>query len=143
MSVSELNFFDTAGKEQRMHVVVPDDTALGGMLVLFRILLAADASASHDVIMQYKTRIIDAWVALKGDGTAGSTVTFQYAGNAITNALDCYNSDAVDDRDIVRAGEIKDGYHEIPANGVLRVATASTGGDFPGAEAYALGIRVA
>lgn len=137
-----LRIYDTGGKEQEIHTAVPDDTIIGGMSVIHRILLGEDADANHDVTLQYKTRVIDAWVVMKEDGTTGSTVIFYNGDNAISDTLDCYNTAAVVDTTIVRATTIDDAYHEIAKGGTLRVATASTGGDFPGAEAYVLGIRV-
>ena len=141
--MGKLRIYDDAGKEQEYHTQVPDDTTLGGIPVLFRITLGADADANHDVVLKYKTRIIDAWVVMSGDGTDGCTAIVQYGSSAITDTMDLYNTAAVVDTSIVRVTTIDDTYHEIAAQGTLRVATASTGGDFPGAEAYVLGIRVA
>lgn len=119
---------------------VADDNVIGGIPVIFRILLGSGANANHDVTVTNKVRVIDAWNAMKGAGTAGSTVTVQNNTNAISDAMDCSSAG---DKDVVRAGEIDDAYHEIAAGGTLRVATASSGGDFPGAECYVMALRVA
>jgi len=119
---------------------VADDNAIGGMVVVHRIELASGADADHDVTLTHKERVLDAWVALKGAGTAGSIVTFKNGANAISDAIDVSGGG---DKDVFRIGEIDDAQHEIAAGGTLRVSTASTGGDFPGAEAYVLAIRVA
>jgi len=126
---------------------VADDNVVGGIPVVHRILLASGADANHDVTLTHKTRIIDAWIVMKGAGTAGSAVTISDGSNTIVTALSTTGTDNVvataGDTDIARAAEIDDAYQEIAASGTLRVATASTGADFPGAECYVVGLRVA
>lgn len=120
--------------------VVANANVIGGIPVLHRILVPAGANADVDLVLTHKTRITDFWFALKGAGTAGSTVTLKNGANAISDAID---ASAGGDKDVFRAGELDDAQHEVAAGGTLRVTKASTGGDFPGVEAYALGIRVA
>lgn len=119
---------------------VADANVIGGIPVVHRILVPSGANADVDVTLTHKTRVIDAWLALKGAGTAGSLVTVKNGSTAITDAMDVASGG---DRDVFRAGEINDASHEIAAAGTLRVTKASTGGDFPGAEVYVLGVRVA
>lgn len=119
--------------------VVADANVIGGIPVLHRAAVAAGANGDVDVVLTHKTRVVDFWLALKGAGTAGSAVTLKSGANAITDAIDV---SAGGDKDVFRAGEIDDARHELAAGGTLRISKASTGGDFPGAEAYVLGVRV-
>jgi len=119
---------------------VADANVIGGVPVVHRILVASGANGDVDVTLTHKTRVIDAWAVLKGAGTAGSLITIKNAGNAISDALDV---SAGGDRDIFRIGEIDDARHEIAAAGTLRVSKASTGANFPGAEVYVTGLRIA
>lgn len=120
--------------------LVADANVIGGLPVIHRILVASGADGDVDVTLTHKTRVIDAWIVLKGAGTAGCLVTIKSTGNAISNAV---NVAAGGDRARFGVGEIDDANHEIAAAGVLRVSKASTGADFPGAEVYVMGLRVA
>lgn len=144
-----LVFYDGSGNEiyridPGNRAVIPptvaDDNTEPGLPVLHRVQLAAGANADHDVTLTYKTRVVDAWLVLKGAGTTGSAVTVKNGSNAISDAVDV---SAGGDKDRFGVGELDDAQHEIAAGGTLRISTASTGGDFPGAEAYVLGVRVA
>lgn len=121
-----------------------EDTAnanvIGGVPVVHRILVASGADGDVDVVLTHKTRVIEAWAVLKGAGTTGSLITVKSGANAISDAIDVASGG---DRDVFRAGEINDANHEIAAAGTLRVSKASTGGDFPGAEVYVMGLRIA
>jgi hypothetical protein len=131
----------TQGRFDGTDVVnVVDDNTTGGFLLVHRISLPSGANANTDVTLDHKERVLDATIVLSGAGTTGSTVTIQNAANAISDVIDVASGG---DRDAFRPGEINDANHEINAAGTLRVATASTGGDFPGAECYVYVIRVA
>jgi hypothetical protein len=96
-----------------------------------------NATGNTDIVLEHKTRIINAWaVKTAGNGGAGDTVTVQNGANAITDAmsLNCV------DTTIVRAGTINDANAEIAAGGTLRVA-ANDATD-PRCTVYVLGIRV-
>lgn len=120
--------------------VVADDNVIGGIPVVHRIQVASGADGDADVTLTHKTRVIDAWAVLKGAGTAGCTITVKNGATAISDAMDV---SAGGDKDVFRVGEIDDAQHEIAAAGTLRISKASTGGDFPGAEVYVMGLRVA
>ena len=117
---------------------VADDNVIGGIPVLHRIDLAAGALASTDVVLTYKTRVIDAWVVLTGAGVASTILTIKNTADAITDGMDVSGSDT----DLVRAANIDDDHHEIAAGGILRVQT-ETGATQPACTVYVLGIRVA
>lgn len=117
-----------------------DANVIGALSVTHRILVASGANGDVDVTLTHKTRVTEFRFVLKGAGTAGSTLTLKNGANAISDAIDCSGGG---DRDVFRCGEIDDAQHEIAAGGTLRISKASTGGDFPGAEAYVIGLRVA
>lgn len=119
---------------------VANVNTVGGIPVVYRILVPSGANGDVDVVLASKTRVIDAWAVLKGAGTAGSTLRVKSTATAITDLMDVA---AGGDRDVFRCGEIDDAAHEIAAAGTLRVSKASTGGDFPGAEVYVEGLLVA
>lgn len=119
---------------------VADDNVVGGIPVVHRILLASGADANYDVALTHKTRVIDFWIVLKGAGTAGSAVTVQ---NVTTTIGAVADPSGGSDKDIFRAAAIDDAQQEIAASANLRAVVASTGGDFPGAELYVMGLRVA
>lgn len=118
--------------------VVADDNVIGGIPVIHRIDLAAGALADTDVTLTHKTRVIDAWLILRGAGVATTTLQVKNGANAITDAMAASGSDKA----LVRAATIDDAYHEIAAAGTLRV-TSATGATQPDATVYVLGIRVA
>ena len=120
--------------------VVADANEDGGLMVVHRILLASGADANVDVALTEKTRIIDATIVLKGAGTAGSDVQIQNVTTAITDLVDV---SAGSDTDVFRPSTIDDAQQEVAAAANLRVAYSSTGGDFPGAEVYVVGMKVA
>src|SRR5690606_12738667 len=102
-----------------------------------RIDQAAGANGDTDVVLDHKTRVIDAWVVLTGAGVASSVCTVKNGTDAITNGMDTSGSDKA----IVRATTIDDDYHEIAAGGTLRI-TGSGGATQPALTAYVLGLRV-
>ena len=118
--------------------VVADDNVIGGIPVIHRIDITAGALGDTDVTLTHKTRVIDAWLILRGAGVATTTLQVKNAANAITDAMAASGSDKA----LVRAAEIDDAYHEIAAGGTLRV-TSATGATQPEATVYVLGIRVA
>lgn len=119
-----------------------DVSTVGGIPLIYRTLVASGANGDTDVTLPtgHKVRVLDAWAILKGAGTAGSALTLKSTATAITNAIDVSGGG---DKAIFRAGTIDDAVHEVAGAGKIRWSKASTGGDFPGAECYALVIRVA
>lgn len=118
--------------------VIADDNVIGGIPVVHRIDIAAGDLGNTDVTLTHKTRVIDAWLILRGAGVATTTLQVLSTGNAITDAMAASGSDKA----LVRAATIDDAYHEIVAGGILRV-TSATGATQPAATVYVLGIRVA
>jgi hypothetical protein len=98
------------------------------------------ANGNVDVALTHKTRVTKAWFVMKGAGTAGCTLQVQNVTTAITEAFDCAASV---DKAVNNFATIDDAQHEIAAGANLRVVKASTGGNFPGAELYVEGLRVA
>ena len=120
--------------------VAADANVIGAVPLIHRVLLASGADADVDVLLTHKTRIIRAWCILKGAGTTGSIITIKNVTTAITEALDLA---AVGDKDETPFATYDDAQHEIAAAANLRVSYASTSADFPGAEVYVEGLRVA
>lgn len=118
--------------------VSADADVIGAIPVLHRIDIAAGALGNTDVTLTHKTRVIDAWLVLRGAGVATTTLQVKNGANAITDAMAASGSDQA----LVRAASIDDAYHEIAAGGTLRV-TSATGATQPDATVYVLGVRVA
>jgi hypothetical protein len=109
----------------------------GGIPVVHRLTIA-DAAGDTDIVLDHKTRVIEAWAVKTGaNGGAGDTATLKNGATAISNAI----SLNVTDKSIARAGEIDDAQHEIAAGGTLRVTAAKVTNC--ACEFYVLGIRVA
>lgn len=119
-------------------LVSSDADILGAIPVLHRIDLAAGALADTDVVLTNKTRVIDAWLVLRGAGVATTTLQVKNGANAITDAMAASGSDTA----IVRAATLNDANYEIAAGGTLRV-TSATGATQPAATVYVSGVRVA
>lgn len=117
---------------------VADDNVIGGMPVIHRIDITAGTNADTDVTLTHKTRVIDAWLLLRGAGVTSAVLTVKNGANAITDGMAASGSDTA----LVRASTIDDAYYEIAAGGTLRV-TGSGGAAQPEATVYILGIRVA
>lgn len=117
---------------------VGNKNTVGGNPVLHRIDLAAGANADTDVVLEHKTRVVDAWVVLRGAGVASSVITVKNGANAITNGMAASGADTT----VARAGTINDANHEIAAGGTLRI-TSSGGATQPAAVVYVVGVRVA
>lgn len=117
---------------------VADDNVIGGIPVLHRIDITAGALGDTDVTLTHKTRVIDAWLVLRGAGVSTTTLKVKNGANAITDAMAASGSD----KDVVRAGSLDDAYWEIAAAGTLRV-TSETGATQPDATVFVLGVRVA
>lgn len=111
---------------------------VGAIPVWHRIDLAAGALADTDVVLTHKTRVIDAFLILRGAGVANTTLQVKNGASAITNAIAASGSDQA----LVRAATIDDAAYEIAAGGTLRV-TSATGATQPAATVYVLGLRVA
>lgn len=110
----------------------------GAIPVLHRIDIAAGALADTDVVLTDKTRVIDAWLVLRGAGVASTTLQVKNGATAITNAMAASGSDQA----LVRATTIDDASWEIAAGGTLRVTSAS-GASQPAATVYVFGVKVA
>ena len=117
--------------------VVANANVIGGVPVVHRIDITAGALGDTDVILTHKTRVIDAWLILRGTGVATTTLTVKNGATAITNAMAASGAD----KDLVRAASIDDAQHEIAAAGTLRV-TSATGVTQPDATVYVVGVRV-
>lgn len=117
---------------------VANANVVGGISVLHRIDIAAGALGDTDVVVTHKTRVIDAWLVLRGAGVATTTLQVKNGANAITDAMAASGADKA----LVRAASIDDAQHEIAAGGTLRV-TSATGATQPDATVYVLGVRVA
>lgn len=111
---------------------------IGSIPVWHRIDLAAGANADTDVTLTHKTRIIDAFVVLRGAGVASCVLTVKSTATAITNGMAASGADTA----LVRAANIDDAAYEIAAGGILRV-TSSGGASQPACTVYVLGLRVA
>lgn len=117
---------------------VADANVVGGIPVLHRINIAAGALGDTDVVLTHKTRVIDAWLVLRGAGVATTTLTVKNGATAISDAMAASGADKA----LVRAASLDDAQWEIAAGGTLRV-TSATGATQPDATVYVLGIRVA
>lgn len=126
-----------SGTIERDLKVVANANVVGGVPVLHRIDLAAGALADTDVVLTYKTRVIDAWLILRGAGVSTTTLTVKNGATAITDAMAASGSDKA----VVRAASIDDASYEIAAGGTLRV-TSATGATQPAATVYVLGVKV-
>ncbi len=116
-----------------------DANVIGGLPVLHRIDITAGALGNTDVVLTHKTRVIDAWLVLRGAGVSTTTLQLKNGTtNAITDAMAASGSDQA----IVRCASLDDAYWEIAAAGTLRV-TSATGASQPNATVFVLGIRVA
>lgn len=111
---------------------------VGAIPVWHRIDLASGALADTDVVLTHKTRVIDAFLVLRGAGVSTTTLQVKNGTSAITNAMAASGSDQA----LVRAATIDDSAYEIAAGGTLRV-TSATGATQPAATVYVLGLRVA
>ena len=118
--------------------VAADANVIGALPVLHRIDIAAGALGNTDVVLTHKTRVIEAWLVLRGAGVATTTLQVKNSANAITDAMAASGSDKA----LIRAATIDDAYHEIAAGGTLRV-TSATGATQPDATVYVLGVRAA
>jgi hypothetical protein len=117
---------------------VANANVIGGIPVVHRIDIAAGALGDTDVVLTHKTRVIDAWLVLRGAGVATTTLQVKNGANAITDAMAASGSDQA----VVRAASLNDANWEIAAGGTLRV-TSATGATQPDATVYVLGLRVA
>lgn len=117
---------------------VANANVIGGLPVVHQINITAGALGNTDVTLTHKTRIIDAWLILRGAGVATTTLQVFNGATAITDAMAASGADKA----LVRAATIDDAAHEIAAAGTLRV-TSATGASQPDATVYVLGYRVA
>lgn len=117
---------------------VAASNVIGGLEVLHRIDLAAGALAETDVVLTHKTRVIDAWLVLRGAGVSTTTVKVQNGATTITDAMAASGSDKA----LVRCATLDDAQWEIAAGGTLRVKS-ETGASQPACTVFVRGIRVA
>ena len=81
---------------------VADKAVIGGIPVIHRIDLAAGALADTDVVLTYKTRVIDAYLVLRGAGVANTVITVKNGANAISDAMAASGADKA----LVRAASL-------------------------------------
>lgn len=117
---------------------VAASNVIGGLEVLHRIDLAAGALAETDVVLTHKTRVIDAWLVLRGAGVSTTTIKVQNGATTITDAMAASGSDKA----LVRCATLDDAQWEIAAGGTLRVKS-ETGASQPACTVFVRGIRVA
>ena len=117
--------------------VVANNQVIGGIPVIHAITITAGALADTDVVLTHKTRVVDAWLVLRGAGVATTTLQVKNGATAITDAMAASGSDTA----VVRCATIDDASYEIAAAGTLRV-TSATGASQPNATVFVLGYRV-
>lgn len=117
---------------------VADANVVGGVELVHRIDIAAGAIGNTDVVLTHKSRVIDAWLVLRGAGVPTTTLQVKNGTTAITDAMAASGSDQA----VVRAASLNDASWEIAAGGTLRVASA-TGASQPDATVFVRVIRVA
>lgn len=117
---------------------VANANVIGGIPVIHRVDIAAGALADTNVVITNKTRVLDAWLVLRGAGVASTTLQVKNGATAITDAMAASGTD----KTVVRCATIDDAQHEIAAGGTLRI-TSATGATQPAAVVYVLGVRVA
>lgn len=115
-----------------------DLNVVGVLEVVHRFDLAAGALADTDIVLTHKTRVIDAWLVLRGAGVATTTLTVKNSATAITDAMAASGSDKA----VVRCATLDDAQWEVAAGGTLRV-TSATGATQPAATVFVRGVRVA
>ena len=107
---------------------------------VYHIVAPSGADADTDLTIDEKLLVVDAWAVMSGAPTAGSDITVQNGASAISDTIDVSGGS---DKSVFRATTIDDAQNEIAVAGTLRVATTSTGADFPGADVFVLGIKIA
>ena len=114
---------------------VPEDIQ-AGMPVLHVFSMAGGATATRTIATQQKITVVDAWVVLKGLGTAGDTIEVKNAGGtAITDAMDINDADQT----VSRAGTINDAARVVAAAANLQCTETDGGGaDSPACDVYVL-----
>lgn len=133
-----LNEIQPASLDGTIAKVGADANVIGALPVLHRIDITAGALGDTNVVLTHKTRVVDAWLVLRGAGVATTTLQVKNGANAITDAMAASGADTA----VVRVATIDDAQHEIAAGGTLRV-TSATGASQPAATVYVLGVRVA
>ena len=118
--------------------VVANANVIGGIPVIHQVQITAGALGNTDVVLTHKTRVVNAWLVLRGAGVATTTLQVKNGASAITDAMAASGSDQA----IVRAASIDDAQYDIAAGGTLRV-TSATGATQPAATVFVLGYRVA
>lgn len=110
-----------------------------GQVILYRIDVADGATGNVDVVLTYKSRVINAWVVKTvGAGGASDTITVNNGATAITDAM----SINVADKTLVRAGAIDDASHEISSGGTLRIVRTKVSAANVACTVYVEAIRV-
>lgn len=110
---------------------------IGGVHMVHQFDLAAGALADSDIVLTHKSRVINAWLVLRGAGVASTTITVKNSTNAISDTMAASGSDKA----VVRCATLDDAYWEVAAGGTLRV-TSATGATQPAATVYVEVIRV-
>lgn len=122
-------------KASKVATYVPEDV-IAGMPVLHVFSMAGGATATRTIATSQKITVVDAWVVLKGLGTAGDTIEVKNAaGTAITDAIDINDAD----KTISRAGTIDDAQRVVAAAANLQCTETDGGGnDSPACDVYVM-----
>lgn len=112
------------------------EAVIAGSPVLHVFNMAGGATATRTIATAQKITVVDAWVVLKGLGTAGDTIEVKNAaGTAITDAIDINDADET----ISRASTIDDAARVVAAAANLQCTETDGGGaDSPACDVYVL-----
>lgn len=103
-----------------------DANVVGAVELVHRVNVPDAATGDVDVVLTYKSRVIDVTVVKTGaNAGAANTITVKNGANAITDAISINVNDGI----IARAGSIDDTHHEIAAGGTLRITRTRAGGN--------------
>lgn len=127
-----------AGADAAFVATVANANVIGGIPVIYRVDIA-DASADTDVVLTYKTRVLDAWAVNTGIAAHASLDTWQIKNG--TNAISAAVAKTATVNAIKRIATIDPAYQEIAAAGTLRVTAAKNTN--AAVTLYVLGVLVA
>lgn len=115
--------------------VVASDNVVGGIPIIYEVAIE-HATANNDIIITYKSKVLDFWFIPSGTPTADDKVQLLNGVNAITDNIACTASANA----IVRPTLIDDTYSTINAGGTMRIA--ATASSAVAGNAYVLAMRV-
>lgn len=115
--------------------VVAADNVVGGIPIIYEVAIE-HATANNDIIITYKSKVLDFWFIPSGTPTADDKVQLLNGVNAITDNIACTASANA----IVRPTLIDDTYSTINAGGTMRIA--ATASSAVAGNAYVLAMRV-